>query len=927
MRSAVIARKRPAPPQRGRAVIEAVRPAGTIAGPGDLAAYGFAARVYMAFDPPASALPSWVDVTPWVDFARAPIRITHGRSDGLAEINPGTATLTMTNTDLRFSPKNSNSPWNGLFGKGTWIRIDIVPPSGNASTRFVGFINSVQLGADGLDPWAVIGATDRLGTLQSAGNYISMIAGEVLGDSVYQEPSGQVTLQAYYPLHEAQGSLSMGDASGNAISVLRPVTVGPVVAGTGMTLSNTGAPGMDSLQAPTFAPPTATAGTVLQGTVTTPQQAGAPAFAIECWIKTTIGGSASAQHGFMSLADYTTNPYALCLGIDVNGYLTIYDAPPTPNGIVLDGSGARAITLGTASLAPPPVLNDGQWHHVYLWVRNVSTTQCAWLIAIDGRAVDGPPNFQAFGIPATLNTLHVGGALSWSTNGVIDPFNGSISDVAYYTTGVQFYGLPSNQPNFGQHAQAGLTGFRAERTDQRITRLARYAGVPQPIVSSLAVPASTGAPFAVWTNQSGVTGPWASTGQGAHQVGVQQIAGSGPLSAMRSAARVENMPVYADRTGGLAFSPNTSRFNVSAAWTVNALDLEKGSTWIDDYAYTQNQAVVTPPTGPAQTINGVASQAKSGIYSTSVNPPSASPYDAYSLGADIVARQGDPAPRPNSIVLIANTLAGQPGITVPAAMSVSNDFGFPVYLATSGSAYQGTQVYQPMLAAGSGQYTTVLIVTGVPVTAGTSYSWSAQARIGTFGQNIATQAVILFFNAAGANVGTPTGASTVIAGGSAAWTPLSVGGTAPAGAVTATLKIQIAGGATTAPTAYQGDALQLQVGPVTPWQLPGAGSPNLLTVDQATAGEGTPYQGAGVYGPAWYDAVLASDVSTPMQVTTLPAWAPDAAAGVLLIEGYTEEIAQGTHTLTYTTSYADAPYATVDDPVLGLLDSGNTIGY
>lgn len=756
-RPLVLPRRVP-PRHRGHALIETVPNLGQIPTYfADLALYGFAPKVYLSFDPPSTPLPTWVDVTPFVDLARAPVRIARGRTDGLSDINPATCALTFKNNDLRFTPKNSNSPWNGLFHKGTWVRVDVIPPSGNASTRYVGFVNTVKLGSDGLDAWAQVTATDRIGSLQNARNYISMIAGEVLFDSVYQAPSGQVTLQAYYPLHEDQSAASAGDRSGNTTAVLTQNTFGGLVNGTGLAFSNTPAPGFDGLQAPSFSPPSASAGTVLQTTVATMAQAGTTSFAIELWLKTTLAGGGA----FLSLTDYTTNPYVLQLGLDPSGYLAIGSAPPTPNGTVADGGNgagnALVINPAEATLAPPPVLNDGAWHHIYVWLHQVSPTFVGFLIAIDGRPVDGPPILRSFSVPTTLNTLHIGGALSWVSFGKFYAFAGAISDLAYYTTGVNFYGLPTNMPNFVQHAQAGTAvvgplggpaGFAGERTDQRITRLARYAGVPQPISSALVVAASTGDPISVWTNQSAVTGPWANTQPGGHQVGVQAIAGNGPLSAMRNAAHAENMPVYTDRGGNLAFFPNTSRYNLAAAWTVAAPDLEAGSTFTDDTTYLFNEADITPEGMAAQTVTNPASQAAiGGVYSTAVSAPSVSTYDAYSLGADIVARQGDPAPRPDQIVLIANTLAKQ--------------------------------------------------------------------------------------------------------------------------------------------------------------------------LNAATPGSGT----------TWYDAVLASDVSTPFQVTSQPAWAPDAAAGVQLIEGYTEEIALGTHTFTHTTSYADAPYFTADDATLGVLDAGNVIGY
>lgn len=75
------------------------------------------------------------------------------------------------------------------------------------------------------------------------------------------------------------------------------------------------------------------------------------------------------------------------------------------------------------------------------------------------------------------------------------------------------------------------------------------------------------------------------------------------------------------------------------------------------------------------------------------------------------------------------------------------------------------------------------------------------------------------------------------------------------------------------------------------------------------------------YGAAWYDAVLASDVSTVATVTALPPQAPAPSMSVFL-EGYTETIGQGQHTFSFSTSpqtYANA--FQLDSPTLGVLDT------
>lgn len=730
--------------KRGRAVVMRSTPRGA-GSSGDLQAYGFAAHIYISFDSTQTALPAWLEITPWVDLARAPIRIGHGRTDGLSDIQPGTCSLTVKNNDLRFTPKNSLGPWAGLFGKDNWLRVDLTPPSGNTSTRYVGFLSSIIPAGDGLDAYTQLTASDRFGLMQSEPNFISAIGQEILTDAVYQVPSSQATLQAYYPLQEPAGSATLGDRSGNANTALTQQAVGSVPLGTGLSLANTAGPGVDAISTVTFNPPSATTGTVLTTTVPTPAAAGASVFALECWIKTTVGSGAPNNHSFMSLSDLTTNPYVFALIVDTTGYLGIGDTSPTPNGTPSDGGHYLVINNTLAGLLnPAPILNDGNWHHVFVWVRVIGGTNAGFLIAIDGVPIYGPPFIFPWAIPSTLSTLHIGGALSGITKGLVDPFNGSISDTAYYTLGVNFYGLPTHMPNFPQHAAAGLNGFYSESTDARIARLARYARVPQPITPTTIVAASTGFPVEVWSNQTATLGQWVDMQGGAHLCGTQQIAGAQPLSPLREAAQTENMPAYVSKSGNLAFRPNTSRWNLTAAWVVDAADIEAGTRFPDDKSYTFNQATVTPNGQASQTVNGpagLASQAKTGVLlNKAVSTASVSTAEAIALGTDITNRQADPAPRPDQIVIIANTLARQTG-----------------------------------------------------------------------------------------------------------------------------------------------------------------------------------------YGNAWYDAVLASEISTPLQVNNWPNWRPDAATGVQLLEGYTEEIAQGTHTLTLSTSYMDPHVFTLDST--DALDSSVPIGY
>ena len=81
------------------------------------------------------------------------------------------------------------------------------------------------------------------------------------------------------------------------------------------------------------------------------------------------------------------------------------------------------------------------------------------------------------------------------------------------------------------------------------------------------------------------------------------------------------------------------------------------------------------------------------------------------------------------------------------------------------------------------------------------------------------------------------------------------------------------------------------------------------------------------YGNAWYDAVLATEISTPIRVTGVPA---QAGGGNIdcFIEGWTESISAGNHVFSFNTSQIQGATYQLDSPTLGLLDTaGLTLAY
>ena len=82
------------------------------------------------------------------------------------------------------------------------------------------------------------------------------------------------------------------------------------------------------------------------------------------------------------------------------------------------------------------------------------------------------------------------------------------------------------------------------------------------------------------------------------------------------------------------------------------------------------------------------------------------------------------------------------------------------------------------------------------------------------------------------------------------------------------------------------------------------------------------------YGAAFYDAVLASEISSVVAVTNWPATSASASSGSYYIEGYAETISGGNHLFAWNTSPAQGPTYQCDSATLGLIDTpGITLAY
>jgi len=614
-----------------------------------LGTWNYTAQVYISFDPPNTPIPALLEVTSFVE-ADTTINIKRGRADGLSDVTVGTCSLTVDNTDGRWTPTNPTGPWFVLIRKGIWLIVDLLPLSGVVSRRYTGFITDLPTSFKGTYASASISASDRFWSLGNAPNLVPMTSSEVLFDT----STGPV-VAAHYPLNEASGSQSFGDISGNAAPPLTPTQWGSNSTAL-LKASGVPAPGFDAQQAVQFTPTALATGTVLKTTVApwnsyaipvgTDSAVAANYGVLELWLQTTFTGVSQA---FATLWD-PGGANAITFTVDgPTGYLAIGIEATTATS-AYSNAFVGAMIPGAPALTGV-VLNDGYWHYISIATFNSysSGASVTFVINIDGKTVW----IGASGVSTSLNlnTLIIGGGFAGTS---LQNFTGNLAGVSWILTS-------RRASNYPAHYLAGATGFAGESVDQRVARIARYAGIPEP--ANLQIPAPGYNPVPVYT--PGTIGPWTNLGNAVHQAGTQSIAGRAALEVMREAARTENMPLYVNRSGYLTLRPCTDRYNNTAVWSVDGRDLEDSCAFPDDFQYTINQVTVAPNALATQNVIGplgAASQNKYGLFSgPQLSTANFTTSDAVNLGLAVVAAGADPPPRFAPLVVEAASLAGQAG--------------------------------------------------------------------------------------------------------------------------------------------------------------------------------------------------------------------------------------------------------------------------
>lgn len=266
---------------------------------------------------------------------------------------------------------------------------------------------------------------------------------------------------------------------------------------------------------------------------------------------------------------------------------------------------------------------------------------------------------------------------------------------------------------------------------------------------------------------------------------------------------------------------------------------------------------------------------------------------------------------------------------VPPQTLVTCGAGYPLSYAASGSAAQGTQVYQVAVPSGAAQPKDLLDVSFVDALPGTVYSAQLRARALATAQNLTVSVAIDWCSPAAAVISTTTGSGVALAGGSTTWIQLTASGPAPTGTEYCRIRA-VLGTTTTATASVQFDGLQFEAGPFpTAFQIPNTLSANLFPRNIATCGQAlgtasgswTPTGGTPPFSGTGTAAFVTGLPAAPTGQTSGIAWSPQsigaASSGWLLLFGGAPagpcadvvQVAAGT---TYTASFYGLRAASAD---------------
>jgi hypothetical protein len=472
-------------------------------------------KIEIAFSTtPDDPSPVWVDVSSYVRCIDGnSVKLIRGRLDRYEEVQPSRLTFTLLN-DGRFTPGNTTSPYYPNVKKGRRIRYSLVH-NGVTYRRFTGFI----------DEWPVVwpSASPVIANVTvTASSRTSRLSRDRPLPSIIEIEYGRDTPSAYFTLGDDEGTTRAGNV---ATTIQNPMVATATVGGSvgQITFGSATGPGTDSLTAASFTRSSPTAGAYLVSTWPT----GYATFGAQDsqLLEAFFSSSTTAEMGICQADQFGFFPgqTAYYIGTNASGKLIAVNW----------GTGTPTYTITSAA-----TVTDGLTHHV-AFRETYNGTNTVGDLFLDG--VNVGTNSLAGDWTATVHRIVAGGGVVTSASTALNScFTGTIAHVAYTYNPT----TPVADARILAHAQAGLTGFSGERSDQRISRLATYAGIPTADVS-------------------------VETGLSTSIVN-QDTTGQTPISLMQEVTRTEGGVLFDSGDGKLTFHARSHRYNASSSLTLYA---------------------------------------------------------------------------------------------------------------------------------------------------------------------------------------------------------------------------------------------------------------------------------------------------------------------------------------------------------------------
>lgn len=487
---------------------------------------------------PFDAAPVWTDITAYWLLSQS-TQVTRGRGSEQDQVSTGTLSLTLDNTDGRFTVDKTSSPYYPNVKLRKQIRITYTQ-SAVTYPIFKGYVDEWPVtwpDGGGLFASAQVRASDRFKTLGSPRTLRSVPEEEVL----LSVP------QSYYPMGESSGATAASDISGEGaapLTVAQYGTGGTVAFGDGIGAST------DGMAAPVFTFGTADGSSgkalVTPTTSDVSQQSGASVEVCASSTQTTYTNYL-IQVGRIQYRFPQWSP-TFRLAVSTTGVELL---------IAVNHFDTEAASASVAGLV------DGSTHHYAVTVTPDGVTGTTFRVYVDGvlRITYTTPRVIGYWegtILRAMRGLIVGGACPYPGT-TFYGFQGTISHVVTYTSIL-------SAATVARHATAMRTGFAGESTGARVARVADWAGI------------ATG-------DRVIATGSTTS-------VRHVDTTGKTALGYIQELADTESGLALIDTSGRLEFQARSQRVNAASALTLSAASQQVSN----DVAYRSNDQFLTNDT-------------------------------------------------------------------------------------------------------------------------------------------------------------------------------------------------------------------------------------------------------------------------------------------------------------------------------------------